>query len=347
MANIVYDLVDPAELINYVRQYDNEVLRNENQDSLEDILPNTLTDDLEFRVRKSARQLGDVAEYRAWDTPARMTGRPGVRSIRGSLGPVSRQIPLSEEEFLRVRALLRENDDPIIDQIYADSENMIRAVQDRVELARGDIINDGKLTLAENGLVLEADWGRDASMSVAAGTVWTTTATATPLGDLLAWTQAYRDLNGTDPGSIMMSKVRVANLALNAEMRGYAAANATTPTRLNRATIDEIFANEGLPPIRLYDRFVRRDGAIVRILPQNKVFLLPPAGDNPGVTYYGPTAEAIKFAGRGLIDLQDAPGVVALVTETEHPVQTYTVGTAIAMPVMPNADLILDATVAA
>ena len=347
MANIVYDLVDPAELIQYVRAFDNEVLRAENQETLEDILPNTPTDDLEFKVRKSARQQVDIAEYRAWDTPARMTGRPGVKYIRGSLGPVSRQIPLSEEEFLRVRALLRDTNDPIIDQIYADSENMIRAVQDRIELARGDIISDGKLTLAENGLVLEADWGRDPLMSVAAATVWTTTGTATPLGDLLAWTQAYRDLHGTDPAEILMSKVRIANLALNAEMRSYASANASTPTRLNRATIDAIFANEGLPPIRLYDRQVRKDGVATRILPQNKVFLLPGAGDLPGVTYDGPTAEAIKFAGRGLIDLQDAPGVVALVTETEHPVQTYTVGTAIAMPVMPNASLILDATVAA
>src|SRR4051812_39954454 len=138
MANIVYDLVDPAELISYVRQFDNEVLRTENQETLEDILPNTLTEDLEFRVRKSARQMTDIADFRAWDTPARMTGRPGVKFIRGSLGPLSRQIPLSEEEFLRVRSLLRDNNDPIIDQIYQDSENMIRAVQDRVELARGD-----------------------------------------------------------------------------------------------------------------------------------------------------------------------------------------------------------------
>ena len=346
-AKIVYDLVDPAELIQYVRDFDNEVLRTENQESLDDILPNVQTEDLEFRVRKSARNLVDAAEFRAWDTPARMTGRPGVRSIRGSLGPVSRQIPLGEEEFLRVRALLRDNNDPIIDQIYEDAENMIRAVQDRVELARGDLINDAKLTIAENGLVLEADWGRDASMSVAAGTLWTTTATATPLSDLLAWVQAYRDLNGNDPGAILMSKVRIANLALNAEIRDYAAANATTPTRVNRATIDAVLANEGLPPIRLYDRFVRVDGVSTPVLPKNKVFLIPPAGDTPGSTFYGPTAEAIKFAGQGIIEQSAMPGVVALVTETEHPVQTYTVGTAIAMPVMPAPNLILDAVVAA
>lgn len=345
-AKIVYDLVDPVELINYVRAYDNEVLRAENQDSLDDILPNETTEDLEFRVRKSARNLGDVALYRAWDTPAPMTGRAGVSYVRGAIAPLSRQIPLGEEEFLRVRALQRGNNDPIVDQIYADSENMIRAVQDRVELARGDVINDGKMTLVENGLVLEANWGRDASMSVAAGTLWTTVATATPLSDLLAWVQAYRDQNGVDPGAIMMSKTRIANLALNAEMRDYSAANGTTPTRVNRATIDDIFANEGLPPIRLYDRWVRVDGTKTFVLPQNKVFLIPPAGDNPGVTYYGPTAEAIKFAGQGIIDMTEAPGILALVTETEHPVQTFTVGTATALPVMPNPDLIMDAVVA-
>ena len=347
MARIVYDLVDPAELIQYVRAFDNEVLRAENQQSLEDVLPNVETEDLEFRVRKSARNLVDTAEFRAWDTPARMTGRPGVKYIRGSLGPLSRQIPLSEEEFLRQRALARGNNDPIIDQIYEDSENMIRSVQDRIELARGDIINDGKLTIAENGLVLEANWGRAAAMSVSAAVVWTTVATATPLQDMLTWVQAYRDQNGSEPGSIVMPKSRIANLALNAEIREYASANGTTPSRINRATLDDVLANEGLPPIRLYDRWVRVNGAKTTVLPANKVFLFPAAGDNPGVTYYGPTAEAIKFAGRGIIDQTDTPGVVALVTETEHPVQTYTVGTAISMPVMPNPDLILDAVVAA
>ena len=73
---------------------------------------------------------------------------------------------------------------------------------------------------------------------------------------------------------------------------------------------------------------------------------LSPRNDRAGQTFWGPTAESIKFAGQGIIDMTEAPGVVALVTEDEHPVQTYTVGTAIGMPVMPNPDLILDAVVA-
>lgn len=347
MANLVFDLIEPGVLINYVRQFDNEILRPENQDSLENYLPNVQVEDLEYRIRRGQLNMVDAAEYRAWDTPAPMTGRQGVTFIEGSLGPVSRQIPLGEEEYLRTQSLLRGTNDPIINQIYQDSENMIRAVQNRIELARGDIINDGKVTIAENGLALEADFGRSGWASPTAAILWTTVATATPLTDLLGWVQLYVDNNGTEPGEILMSKTRVANLALNAELRSYAAAMGTTPTRINRATIDNILANEGLPPIRLYDRTVRVNGTSTRILPTNKVFLMPPAGEPVGNTFYGVTAEALLLQGRGLIDATDTPGIVAVVTMTEHPVQTYTVGTAIALPAMPNPNLILDAVVAA
>src|SRR5258708_37000827 len=95
---IVYDLVPPETLTQYVRQWDQEVLRPQNQDSLEEFLPNQETPDLDYRIRKGIRHLVDAAEFRNWDTPARMTDRAGVQYVRGSLGPVSRQIPLGEEE---------------------------------------------------------------------------------------------------------------------------------------------------------------------------------------------------------------------------------------------------------
>src|SRR5687768_13958709 len=152
MAQLVYDLVDPAELIDYVRAYDNEVLRPSNQFRLAEWLPPRLTEDLEFRVRKGSLRDTDTAEYRAFDTTAPMTDRQGISYVSGSLGPVSRQIPLGEEESLRLRALERGTNEPLISAIYDDAERMTRAVEARLELARGDIINDGIVTIAENGL---------------------------------------------------------------------------------------------------------------------------------------------------------------------------------------------------
>ena len=344
---MVHDLVDPQELIDYVRAWDIEVLRPQAQLLLDQFLPNRQVEDLDFRIRKGSLNDVDVAEYRAWDTQPRMTARPGVSYITGELGPISRQIPLGEEESLRLRALERGNQDPIVTAIFDDAERMVRSVQARIELARGDIINDGILTISENGLTLTADFDRDSSMSVSAATPWTTTATAVPLTNLLTWQEAYLTRNGVVPGTLLMPRAQLSNLALNAEMRGYAAIGGSTPNRINMETVNAILASEGLPPIFLYDTTVRVNGTATRVLPANKVFFLPSPNEPVGNTFYGITAEAIELRSRGLITQEAMPGVVAITLKNENPVQTFTLGTAIALPVTPNPDLIMDCTVAA
>lgn len=344
---MVHDLVDPQELIDYVRAWDIEVLRPEAQLRLDAYLPNREVEDLEFRIRRGALNDVDVAEYRAWDTQPKMTARPGTTYIEGSLGPISKQIPLGEEEMLRMRALERGTNDPLIEAIFDDAERMIRSVQARIELARGDLINDGKVTIAENGLILEADFGRASAMSVTAANLWTNTTTGKPLTDLLTWQEAYIDHNGVAPGSVVMSRARLSNFALNQEMRDYASVGGTTPSRLNMATVGAILEAEGLPPIEIYDTQVRVAGTRTRVLPENKVFMMPPADEPVGHTFYGITAEAIKLREKGLIKAESMPGIVAVVLENENPVQTFTLGTAIALPVTPNPDLIMDCIVAA
>lgn len=344
--NLVYDLVPPDELVNYVRAYENEVLRAEGQIVLDGYLPNVFTDDLDFKVRRGAFNDVDSAEYRAWDTPPKMTGRPGVSRISGSLGPVSRQIPLGEEETLRVNAMLRGNNDALVDAIYADAERMTRAVAIRIEMARGDLIDDGKVRIIENGLDLEANFGRSALMSPLAAILWPA-AGGLPITDMLAWVEAYVLQNGVAPDHILMPRKRVTTLMLNAQIRSFATGAGGTPTRVNRATLDDILVQEGLPPIRLYDGAFRTNGVRVPVLKQNKVYLMPPASEALGNTFYGVTAEAIKLQGKGLLPGVTAPGIVACVTETDSPVQTFTLATAVALPAMPNPDLIMDCEVAA
>jgi hypothetical protein len=344
---MVTDLVDPQELIDYVRAWDIEVLRPEAQLTLDEFLPNRLVDDLEFKIRKGALNDVDVAEYRAWDTQPRMTARPGTTYIEGSLGPVSRQIPLGEEESLRIRAMERQNNDPIVSAIFDDAERMVRSVQARIELARGDVINDGKVTISENGLQLEADFGRSGSATKTAANLWTDTSLGKPLTDLLTWQEDYINLNGVAPELVLMSRARLSNFALNTEMRQYASVGGTTPNRINMETVAAIMAAEGLPAIQIYDTSVRVNGVSTRVLPQNKVFLMPPKSEPVGHTFYGITAEAIELRSRGLITQEAMPGVVAITLKNENPVQTFTLGTAIALPVTPNPNLIFDCTVAA
>lgn len=341
MANMLFDIVPPALLTQYSRAYDNEVLRPQAQFVLGTWMPDLYLEDLDYRIRKDSLQDVDMAEYRAWDTPGKLTGRPGVSRISGELGPITRGIMLGEEERLRERALMAGNNDPIVTQIYADAERMTRSVRARIEMAIGDVIDDGKVTIVENGLVLEADFGRDGTWaSQTSPTTWTNVA-ATILGDLLGWQEVYFNKMGLMPVNLFIPRARLANMALNTEMRNYAASNGTIPTRINKATIDAIFAAEGLPNIVVYDGVFRKDGTQVHPLNPNKVYFMPNPGEL-GNAFWGITAEALVLREKGMIEREEAPGLVVFNLFQDHPVQTTTMATAVCLPVMPNPNLVND-----
>jgi hypothetical protein len=360
MANMIFDLVDPAELTEYVRAYNDETLRA--RFVLEQILPNRELADLEYRVRAGGLTDVDVAEFRAWDTQPPMTGRPGITRKRGELPPVSRQISLLEEDSLRLRSLETGSSNPIIDAIFDDARRMTRAVQGRIELARGDVLTDGIVTINENGVNLAVDYGVAAGhLPVIAGgpLQWTVAnaATALPITNLLTWLETYKTDTGTLPRGIMMSRTRLAALAVNAEVRAYAQAGAaSTPARVNLATIGQVFSEFGIPPLMglgsdpagdpFYDVSVRVNGVLTRTIPDDRVVFVPPTDEPVGNTFFGLTAEAVRLIERNKIVAQDAPGVVALVLQNDNPVQTFTLATAIALPAIINPELIFTADVA-
>lgn len=344
---MIFDLVEPAVLTQYVRQYDNEVLRN--QMALEQWLPNTPNPELEYRVTQNSFQDVDVAEYRPFDVQPTMTGRQGFNRIRGELVPLGRQIPLTEEEHHRLRNLGSGQGfvaPGLIADIYADAERMIRAVQMRIEVARGQVLTTGKFTLAENGMFMEADFGVFPGHAPTTSVAWSSAA-APILADLLTWQQLYIDDTGVEPGVILTSRKTLGYMFLNTQMLNSAGFGGTTPARLNVEMVDAILASNGLPPVVLYDTKARINGVSTRVIPDDKLLFLPAPGspEKLGATHYGITAEALYLAEEGMIDSQDAPGVVAVNYKNDAPVQTFTAAHAIAVPVMPNTQLVLCADV--
>lgn len=343
---IIFDLVDPTELVGYSRQYADEVLANVFVG--QNLLPNRAVDDIEYALRRVSRRDVDIAKYRPWDTPAPMTGRPGITRLRGEIAPVSRQIALSEEEGLRLRALeSAAGGKELVDTIFDDTELMIRAVEARIEVARFDALVDGILTLEENGLHLVVDYDMPATHKITAGTPWTVAnaLTATPISDLLAAVERYSDDNGGNmPGKIVMSRKRLPGLQVNAEVLAFAASGGTTPRRVDLATINGVLADQDLPQIEFYDVKVRDLGVQKRVLGTEYVLLLP--DEKFGETLYGPTAEATLLAEKKYLKTKDVSGVCAVVTQNDHPVQTFTVGTGVALPVIADANELMTLKVA-
>jgi hypothetical protein len=92
------------------------------------------------------------------------------------------------------------NTDRLVRAAYNDAERLMGTMNNRIELAWGDVLTDGKLTINEGGFNGEADYGVPANQITApAGATWTDATTdAVPLTDLDAW-QEVRIANGYAP----------------------------------------------------------------------------------------------------------------------------------------------------
>lgn len=341
---IIYDLVEPDLLVEYARQVPTP------QFTLNAFLPNRNIRDIEYRFSKAALADQDVAPYRAFDAEAAIGKRQGIARVSGELPPISKKMRLGEESRLRLEMLRTGDNAAVVDQIFDDAANMVRAVQARIELARGAALYDGRVVINENGVQATVDFGIPAQHRnpALANGPWTDPATATPLTDLLAWQQIYLDTTGVQPGAILTSTARMADLMRNEELRALAGVGATIPTIMTQVNVNAIFQAHGLPPITTYDTTVRVDGVATRVIPADRVIFLPPAGEPLGATFYGVTAEELELRGAGVQFAGGGEGgIVAVVDRTSDPVATWTKAAAIALPVVANADLLLTADVAA
>ena len=349
---LITDLVDPQELLGYTREAAIEAERNEFV--LSNYLPNDTTPDgdIEFRVLRGSFRDQDAATVRAWDAEAPIAARQGFERIMGEILPVSRKIPLGEEERLRLRGLERglspANNTMLVDAIYRDAANMARAVAARFELFRGEALEKATITINENGVApAMIDFQRAAghTVALAGGALWSAIATATPVSDMRTWVQTYIDTNGVAPAYALTSTAVISNLMRNAEIRALAAGPAGTPGIVTVDMVNAVFQAYGLPPFVAYDTVIRVNGVQTRPIAANKVILMPPANEPLGATFYGTTAESLELAEAQLIDQDQCPGMVAVPMKEGDPVRTWTLATAVGFPVLANPNLTFTATV--
>lgn len=340
------DYIAPAELTGYARASAANLPINQFQ--LARWLPNRSIDDLQFRFNRGGEGLIEAATFRAYDAESPIGARAGFSRITGELPPISRKIRLGEYDRLRQR---KDPQAQIRNGLLSDTERMVRAIAARLELARGDALVNGSVTINENGVQASVDFGRSGSHSVSAGTPWSTVATATPLLDMLTWRDTYVATNGVDPGAILTSRRVFAYLLRNAEIRTLAASTAGSPAIVSESALNAVMAAHGLPPIYVYDAQLKVGGSAQRVIADDIFLYLPAPGspDDPestdlGATLLGTTAESLD--GKYGLEEGEQPGIVAGVYQTEDPIALWTKAAAIGLPIMANPNLTFKADVA-
>lgn len=334
------DLIEPADLTGYARRSLEEY--EAERGTLARFLPNREVADTVVRFVSGRKGLVDEARFRAFDAePEIGKGEGGKRTIL-ELPALGQNIPVSEYEQLRTRNGGDGADDLVINAILRTTDRVVRAVADRIERLRGIVLNTGVATIPELGAA--DSFGRSASHNVTAPTLWTD-----PTADRLAFIEQiadiYRESNGVEPGTLLMTNRVFRAFAAGDQFRVQLNNGASRPA--TEADVRGIVTGAGLPDIERYDRRTKAG----KVLDDSRLFLLPEgvgtddwAATELGATFWGTTLTSTDE--RYGIEPSEQPGIVAGVYRGEKPpLIAEVISDAIAMPVLANADLSLAAKV--
>lgn len=337
--------IPPAELTWYARDVPSPANL-----ILEQFLPNVQINHIEAEIGE-IQKTNRAARFRSWDTPVGIGKRDTFESRRVKIPPLGQKLPIGEYENLQLALARTGGNDRLamIEEIYKDTDNNVRSIYNRVEVARGDVLQDAKFSLVnEDGLTLEADFGLPTDNNVAPLVLWSDSDDASPLQNLRTWMLYYAQLNGTRPGWMVCGEEVISALETCDEVRQAASygGNILKPF-VTDAELAGIFSTNRFPQIVPYDTVIDWDGSNKRVIDANKVIFLPPNPADLGITAWGITAEALALMGstNPQLTFQQAPGIVAVTTREGDPPRVWSKAGATVMPLIKDVRKLMVATV--
>lgn len=339
------DVIEPAELTDYARVAVAEYELA--QGTLARFLPNRDIADVVARFVKGGTGLIDTARFRAYDAEPEVGRRDQVSRVTIELPALGLDIPVTEYEQLRLRSAEVSNESALV-TIQDATEVVARAIADAIERLRGIVLATGRATIDQSNFKIDDDFGRPANHQVVAGSLWTT-GSVSRLDYLQSLVDTYVDTTGQQPGTILMPTRVFRALSTGDEFETQLGNGASR--RPSNSDVRSIVIDEGLPPIELYDRRVKVNGSMVRVLRDDTLLLLPPPvdpsdyqGTDLGATFWGRTLTS-SAEGWDIAPI-DQPGIVTGVWRNDRPPMGVSViADAIGLPVLANADRSLAARV--
>lgn len=341
MAELWNELMDPAELTGYARESlaDYEAQRG----TLAQWLPNREVADVSVRFVAGRSGMVEEARYRSFDAEPEMGDAPKGKRVTIDLPALSQQGIISERDQLRLRDGAA-SDDVRRNIVFDAAARAVRAIADRSERQRGQVLSTGVATIDQDNYADTADYGRRADFTTTAPTLWSDP-NADRIGYLETLLDLYRDENGAEPGALLMGSRVQRSLANGAQFAVQLVGGGKRPA--TQADVEAILAGAGLPTIYRYDRRTSSG----RVIADDSIFLLPAPvdvndgeGSELGATFWGQTLASSEPDYQ--IAESEQPGIVtAAFTNRGIPPIKHVFADAITLPVLANANLSLKAKV--
>lgn len=309
------------------------------------LFPDQKTENLvaEYRRLQADGKLPVMANVHAFDVEARIGVRPTWEEVKVEKLLIKEKINLSE----RVRLLKGTGvnaDDAILDYVFDDIGRLANSVKTRTEVAKMELVGTGKMTINENNLSLEVDYGFTADDKDTAD--WSDDS-ADVLGDIQGWVDTMK-ANGQPANTIVTTTKVLRRLTKNAAIVG-AVYGTDTGRLVSQAQVQALFAELfGISRILINDELYQTlgaDGTLtkVRYLDEGAFTLISSFGASAGVGLWGVTPEEEQL---GQFNSKSFNQFITAVTwATEDPVAVWTKATGVFIPVLPYSNSMFFATI--
>ena len=178
----------------------------------------------------------------------------------------------------------------VLNRIYSEVYDLILSARATREALRWTLVLNGAIKLKHNGVALGYDYHFSAEQTVKPTVSWKTSATATPLDDLLTWKDEAETRTGKTISYVIMNSVTFNNIV-----------KATSTNKLFKDFVLGVprkqnvlnYLSDNNVSILLYDKkYVGYDKKEVKYCPDGKIVFLP--DEDLGNTVFGTTPEELQ-----------------------------------------------------
>lgn len=292
-----------------------------------------------------------MAKYRAFDGAIARARRDTAADQYVTLAPFSNSLVAGEYESLQKQYALMQggNRAVLVNAILDDTQLLMDSMYNRIEKALGSVLSTGKFTVNENRTMFEADYGVATANMFTAGTVWSNPS-AKAADDLRAMRDRYVVSAGVAPGRMITSQAVYNSLLRNTQIVAEAIGTLAGRTYLTSAELTAWLATSGLPTIITQvetSMYNDETDADERVMPQNKIVMLPENLNGVVEFVYGLSATALELINskRSELSFGSATGVVGMVVKDGPPFRQFTYTDAVGLPVLYGARQVVIGTV--
>src|SRR5690606_11917089 len=149
------DVVSPAELTGFSREAASQF--DANAGTLSDVFPTVGTTDVSFKWNVNEK-VQDVAAFRSFDAESKIGGAAGLEEKIASLTPISLKKRFGEyDQLVRMGQNSPESVQAAADRLATE---VAQGVVRRLIQARGEALVTGALSINDDGVVANVDFGR-------------------------------------------------------------------------------------------------------------------------------------------------------------------------------------------